>query len=116
MCREAGISSIYHADAIVANKGRGQTTKMELDVFAIGDISFIFFPVEMFDTNGMQIKEATPFDMTFICGYANQCQGYMPSKLAYENIGYEVATTCFAEGTAETVVEHFMGMLNELHS
>jgi hypothetical protein len=39
----------------------------------------------------------------------------MPSKEAYVNIGYEVATTCWAEGTAEDVVDQFLTMLNELH-
>ena len=115
MCRDAGISSIYAADTIVANKGRGKTMTMELDVYSIGDIAFIFAPVEMFDTNGMYLKENSPYAMTFICGYANHCQGYMPSKEAYVNIGYEVATTCWAEGTAEDVVDQFLTMLNELH-
>jgi len=114
MCRDAGISSVYHADSIVANKGRGQTATMELNVYSIGDIGFIFVPVEMFDTNGMYIKEKSPYAMTFICGYANHCQGYMPSKLAYEMIGYEVATTCWGEGTAETVADQLLTMLGDL--
>ena len=115
MCAEAGISSVYHADTIVANSRRGQTMTMELDVYSIGDIAFVFAPVEIFDTNGMQIKEASPYAMTFICGYANFCQGYMPSEAAYEMIGYEVATSCWAKGTAEQVVSEFLTMLNELH-
>lgn len=114
MCAEAGISSVYHADTIVANKGRGQTATMELDVYSIGDIGFIFAPVEIFDTNGMNIKDNSPYVMTFICGYANYCQGYMPSELAYEMIGYEVATTCWDKGTAEMVADQLLSMLKEL--
>lgn len=114
MCAEAGISSVYHADSIVVNKGRGQTTTVELDVYAIGDIAFIFAPVEMFDTNGVQIKTTSPYAITFICGYANHCQGYMPAQAAYANLGYEVATTAFGEGTAESMVDEFLSMLNEL--
>lgn len=115
MCKEAGISSIYHADTIVANAGRDRTSTVELDVYSIGDIAFIFAPVEMFDTNGMYIKDNSPFDLTFICGYANHCQGYMPSEQAYELIGYEVATTMFAKGSAEKVANEFLRLLNELH-
>lgn len=114
MCAEAGISSVYHADSIVANKGRGQTMTMELDVYSIGDIGFIFAPVEMFDTNGMYIKDNSPYAMTFICGYANYCQGYMPSELAYDMIGYEVATTCWGKGTAEMVADQLLTMLDEV--
>ena len=114
MCADAGISSVYHADTIVANRKRGQTMTMELNVYSIGDIGFIFAPVEMFDTNGMYIKENSPYAMTFICCYANYCQGYMPSKLAYEMIGYEVATTCWDEGTAEMVADQLLTMLEEV--
>lgn len=115
MCADAGISSVYHADSIVANAKRGQTMTMELNVYSIGDIAFTFAPVEMFDTNGMFIKANSPFNMTFICGYANYCQGYLPSKLAYENIGYEVATSCWAEGGAETVADQLLTMLGDVN-
>lgn len=112
MCAEAGISSIYHASTIVGNSRRDKTATVELDVICIGDIAFMFAPVEMFDTNGMYIKENSPYAMTFICGYANHCQGYMPSEQAYELIGYEVATTMFAKGTAEKVADEILRMLN----
>lgn len=111
MCAEAGISSIYHASTIVANAGRDRTITVELDVISIGDIAFVFAPVELFDTNGMYIKEKSPYSMTFICGYANQCQGYMPSEQAYEMIGYEVATTMFAKGSAEQVADELLRIL-----
>ena len=110
-CKEAGISSIYHASTIVGNSRRDRTATVELDVIGIGDIAFIFAPVEMFDTNGMYIKENSPYSMTFICGYANYCQGYMPSDQAYDLIGYEVATTMFARGTAEKVSDELLRML-----
>lgn len=115
MCKDAGISSIYHANTIVANSRRDRTITVELDVYSIGDIAFIFAPVEMFDTNGMYIKEHSPYGLTFICGYANQCQGYMPSEKAYELIGYEVATTMFAKGTGEKVADQFLDMLGQLN-
>ena len=98
----------------MANKGRGKTMTMELNVYSIGDVGFVFAPVEMFDTNGMYIKENSSYAMTLICGYANYCQGYMPSKLAYENLGYEVATTCWGEGTAELVADQLLTMLEDV--
>lgn len=115
MCRDAGISSIYHATNICTNAQRPATGTMELDVLTLGDIAFIFAPVEMFDTNGMFIKENSPYDMTFICGYANAAMGYLPSKLAWENSGYEVVVSRFAPGTAETIADSFLDMLNRLH-
>lgn len=115
MCRDAGISSIYHANAIVSNANRSATSTMELDVLTLGQLAFVFAPVEMFDTNGMYIKENSPYAMTFICGYANSVKGYLPSALAWENSGYEVVVSLYAPGTAETIADTFVDMLNRLH-
>jgi hypothetical protein len=63
----------------------------------------------------MYIKEKSPFDMTLICGYANYCQGYMPSAIACANRGYEVVTAIFAPGNAETLADRYVEMLNHLY-
>lgn len=118
-CKEMGlphgITSAYHALAIIGNAKREEPTiPVYIYVFSLGDTAFAFAPIEMFDTNGMYIKENSPFDMTFICGYANYCQGYMPSKLAGEHSGYEVLTSIFAPGNAEPLAEKYVQLLQEL--
>ena len=114
MGRPHGITSAYHALAILENAKRAPTIPVHMFVFSLGDMAFAFAPIEMFDTNGMYIKEHSPFDMTFICGYANYCQGYMPSKLAGENSGYEVLTSIFAPGNAEPLADQYLELLWEL--
>lgn len=118
LCKEMGmphgITSAYHAIAIVGNSRLPETIPVHMFVFSMGDVAFAFAPIEMFDTNGMYIKEHSPFGMTFICGYSNYCQGYMPSEVAGENSGYEVLTSIFAPGNAEPLAQQYVKMLLKL--
>ena len=117
-CKEMGmpygITSAYHAIAIIGNSRREATIPVHMFVFSLGDVAFAFAPIEMFDTNGMYIKEHSPFGMTFICGYANYCQGYMPSAIASAHSGYEVLTSIFAPGNAENLADKYVEMLSGL--
>ena len=117
-CREMGqpygITSAYHAIAIIGNSRLPETLDVHMFVFSFGDVAFAFAPIEMFDTNGMYIKTHAPFDMTFICGYSNYCQGYMPSGLACKNSGYEVLTSIFAPGNAEALAKEYVRLLTQL--
>jgi hypothetical protein len=69
----------------------------------------------MFDTNGMQIKEGSPFSMTFVLTCANNNLSYLPSDLAFQHGGYAVDVTLFTRGTAEELVTSYLGMLNDLY-
>lgn len=110
-----GINSYYHANRIVNNFQLGETKEMELSAFSFGEVSGIIVPYEMFDTNGMEVKEGTPFEKTFIISYSYPSySGYIPSALGYENGGYEDDNSTYAAGTGEELVAAYLGMLNEL--
>ena len=110
------ISSVYHAGRIIANASLGSTSPIPLTVFSFGDVSGIVMRYEMFDTNGMFIKENTPFEMTFLVGYAYPgCLGYIPSAIAWEHGGYECDNSTFVAGTGEKLADQYLAMLNELH-
>ena len=114
--KEYGIQGTYHAGAIVGKADEGRTRDFEHYVVAIGDVAFVGAPEEMFDTNGKQIKEGSPYKMTFILTYCNGSNGYIPSELAWEHGGYEVYKTKFARGTAELIVAQFLDMLNDMYN
>ncbi|MBR2388069.1 MAG: DUF4886 domain-containing protein [Clostridia bacterium] len=81
----------------------------------IGDLGMVVVPYEMFDTNGMQIKEASPYKMTLVITNADGDYAYMPSyqgKVYYG--GYDANNSYFRAGTAELLVETYVGMLEEL--
>ena len=90
----------------------------EISLYAIslGDLAFVTVPFEMFDTNGMQIKERSPFSTTFVLSCSNNSLSYLPSDLAFQHGGYAVDVTLFVRGTAEALVESYVGMLDSLYS
>ena len=116
LCLEYGFHSYYHAKAILGRsrmkKGIGK--EIQLAALSLGMIGMVFAPYEMYDTNGMQIKERSPFDMTFICAYTNDAYGYIPSALGYKNGGYEVDACAFAAGTGEALVEEYLKLLEKV--
>ena len=118
MAKAAGypIYSVYHASRIRENSRLGPTSEIPMVTFSFGDVSGIVMAYEMFDTNGMFIKENTPFEMTFLVGYAYPGSlGYIPSAIAWEHGGYECDNSTFVAGTAEKLADQYLAMLNELH-
>jgi len=115
LAKELGLNSFYHARNIVSHAKLPATYSMDISAFSFGDVSGIVVPYEMFDTSGMQIKDATPFEKTFIVGYAYPgYQGYIPTELAWEHGGYEVETSNYGPGNAEKLVDAYLGLLNEM--
>lgn len=111
------IHSPYHANAVISRSNRQSTSlHPKVNVVSIGDISFATFPGEMFDTNGLYVKENSLGKMTFILGYTNGSYGYMPSKYAYEYGSYEVDTTSFVKGSAEIVADKLVSLIKEVKS
>lgn len=90
-------------------------SEMTLQALSAGGIGFVAPPYEMFDSNGKDIKEASPFEVTFVLYLANSSTGYVAAKSAYAYGGYEVEYTGFVEGTAENLANNFLDMLHTLH-
>jgi hypothetical protein len=115
LCIEYGYNSPYHASAVISRSRRTETAStLDISALAIGDVGFAVAPYEMFDTNGMQIKENSPYTMTFVCAYSNGRYGYIPSSIAWEAGGYEVDTCKYVKGTGEMLANELVGLLNEL--
>ena len=84
----------------------------DFDIIA-GDIGVTGGPYEMFDTNGMQIKESAPMAMTIICNMANGSIGYVPSQLGYDNGGYSTDITRLAPGSGEKLAQVMIDSLTQ---
>lgn len=123
------LHTIFHATAIVDKYKADKTRELTISAVAFGDVAFTSHPYEMFDTNGMELRNGTvgnenyaaedqlenPYAMTFIATMANASMGYIPSQLGYTNGGYSTDITKFAPGTGEQVVGDMLQILNELH-
>jgi len=62
---------------------------VEVQALRIGDIILVGLPGEVFVEIGLGIKDGSPFKNTLVAGYTNGCIGYMPTKKAFEEGGYE---------------------------
>lgn len=108
---EYGMSSVYHANAIVNQVGLGATEDRVLDAFCIGNIGFIQAKCEMFSGSAKYIKENSPFALTAIIASNNT---YIPTQEAFDYRCYESDTSLFVKGSAEKMNADFVEMLNSL--
>ena len=108
-----GFNSKYEVEAINKRANSGESEIFYLSAFSFGDLGFVSVPYEMFDTNGVQIKEGSPMKMTFVLTNANGWAGYIPDENAIPHGGYEVYMTKYAFGTAERIVDELLKMLNK---
>ena len=99
---------------ILRRSRMAETEEMPLAARTLGDLGMGFFPFEMFDTNGKQLREVSSFPMTFPCGYSLNYLGYMPSCTAVPHGGYEVFMCRYVPGTGERVVLKLAAMLNSM--
>jgi len=95
---------------------------IEIQVLAIGnEIAIVGIPGEVFIQIGLDIKKRSPFRYTFPIECANGCIGYMPTREAFDEGGYEPAMAFKLFGiypidrdVAVKVVDAAVGMLNSL--
>jgi hypothetical protein len=83
---------------------------------ALDDSALISFPGELFTEIGQEIKRESPFGRTYIIGLANGSVGYVPTRQAISQGGYEVETRRLNDSAAETIVERSLSLLREVHS
>ena len=109
-----GFNSVYKAGALIARVKLPETKQIPMWTLSMGDVAFVGAPYEMFDTNGLQIKDASPFRMTFIMTLTNDGYGYMPSKLGFEHGGYSADTCRFKPGIGELLAENYIALLESM--
>ena len=110
------IHSVYHAEAIIAKQKQGPTRQLDLMAISFGDVAICGGPYEMFDTNGMEIKQGSPFTMTFAANMVNGAIGYVPSALCFAHGCYPADITRFAPGSGEEFRDEFLKMLHAQRS
>ena len=109
---EYGFESKYDVEyTIFRNDSLGATDELPLSAISFGDLGFVTVPFEMFDTNGMEIKDGSPFKTTFVLTNTGDSMAYVPSALAVPNGGYEVYTTHYEFGTGEKVAAALVDLL-----
>ena len=105
------LESVHEITAINYRVKYGQTHDIPLTAVSFGDIAFATAGYEMFDTNGKDIREGSPFQTTFICSLTNSNLGYFADSDYWDHGGYEVLTNRFEKGHAELCANTLIDML-----
>jgi len=87
---------------------------VEVSAIAIGDVAFVGLPGEVFVEHGLAIKQRSPFPYTFVAELSNDSIGYVPTRVAYDEGGYESNSTPLQPGTGERMVATALELLDEL--
>ncbi|MBR2633995.1 MAG: neutral/alkaline non-lysosomal ceramidase N-terminal domain-containing protein [Clostridia bacterium] len=98
------------------NRLSATETDLTVTVLSIGEAAFATAPFEMADTNGVFVKENSPYKMTFICAYTNGRYGYIPALHSFPNGGYEVESCRFVPGTGEEIASLLLCALQDLQA
>lgn len=109
------VSGVLEAGAIIDKAAMPKFETMELSVISVGDLAFAVVPYEMFNHTGIQVREHSKFDTTFICAYSNGFHRYIPTLVGFSHGGYEMVTCIYKPGTAEESVEKYRKLLDELY-
>ena len=86
---------------------------MEIQVIGIGEARVITIQGELFVDIGLKIKNKSPFKRTFVIELANgAAPGYIYTKEAITEGGYETDTSMLGDGCAEIIVSSALRLLN----
>ena len=116
--KQNGFMSPYEARAYVQRSQLADTQSLTMEALCIGDLSFAVAPYEMFSKSAQEIKNNTPFEMTFVMAYTNGSKGYIPTTEGYEynnNVGcYEAYASAWPKGAAEELSAGYLDLLKDL--
>lgn len=111
-----GIGDDYKALLYSRLAARSEPMQVEQTCAAIGDTAYISFPGELFTEIGLKIKKRSPFARTCIIGLANGCIGYVPTREAISQGGYEVDTRRVADDAADLIIERSLELLRTVRA
>ena len=104
------------ARANMARRYHGrESIDWQMQCIRIGDVALLSVEGEPFAEIGLRIAERSPFAHTLFSGYSNGGFGYIPTREAIEEGGYEVTNgSPFSAGAADVVVDEGLRLLREL--
>lgn len=93
----------------------GKTTvDWELHCIRIGSLAFLSCPGEPFLEISQRIVAGSPFEYTLFSGYSNGAFGYLPTRQAFDEGGYEIEASPFAPAAAEVLIDEGLRLLHEM--
>lgn len=113
LVKKYGFVSVYEARAICIHSKQEDTRKVSLATLAMGDVSMTFGAFEMFGDTGVQIRENSPYEMTFVVTQSIDTNDYIPAPVGFKLRCYEAYSSHFAPGTAEEIAQVYIDTLKK---
>jgi neutral ceramidase len=79
--------------------------RLPVRFLTIGDTMVWAAPVELFSEIAVAVRNRSPFPRTFYFGYTNGWFGYLPTSAAFDEGGYEPATSVFTKAAEADLIE-----------
>ena len=94
----------------------GDTIPLEVQVFRLSNkVAIVTLPGEVFVDLGLHIKNRSPFETTLVIELANDAPGYIPTKKAFTEGGYETINSRVVPGSGEEMTAVAIRLLHELY-
>ena len=76
----------------------------EMQALRVGELALVSAPAEIFTENGLLVKRESAAANTFFVSYTNGSIGYVPTRQAYPEGGYEVTHACQVDPDAGGII------------
>ena len=91
-----------------------QSLSFPTNTMTIGDVGLVFFPGELFGTQGRQLKDNSPMALTFVITNSEGDQMYFANAIAEEHSFYEYDISKYAVGAGEAAADRYCEILTAL--
>jgi hypothetical protein len=91
------------------------SSSLELEAWALGDLTLVSVPGELFASLGNRIVSSSPTS-TLVLGHANGYVGYLVDEAAFVAETYEALASPFALGAGEIVAESGHDLVNRVRT
>jgi len=98
----------------VESLGLGRTIGAEIQVMRLNNTVLVAIPGELFVEIGLDVKKKSEFENTFIVGLANGEIGYIPTRQAFMEGGYESISTKFTEEAGERIKDAVLKLIKKI--
>ena len=92
----------------------GGSEAIEVSALAVGDAVFLGLPGEIFVEIGLDIAAIAGGDCVFALTMGNGYVGYIATRIAYEQGGYESGASRFAPGCGEALTDAAVAVISQL--
>jgi len=105
---------VAEAERIIRLENGPESFPFYLSAIRIGEFVFAGIGGEAFTEIGNRIYENSPFKTTVLSCITNSAGGYIPTKQAYSEGGYEARSSELKPGGDDIIVEGMIELLSEL--